>query len=558
MRFNAGTLQVYTTKQAIMSMAVDEDGTFWVGTAGGLARWQENKWYVYTTENSMLPSNDINSLAVDEEGTLWVGTWSGLAHFQAGTWQVYKAEPNGLPNDIVLSLAVDNGVLWAGTYKGLARFSPPKQIPKIVDLFLPTNPIRQATSTVTVRAYDPEYMSMPNELQFEWKVYHVVASSSEIIFKINTRDAFQTISFPQSGEYKLVVTAYDIHNRRSEPVERTLIIQLPDSLPTLMQKIWSRFYTWFLSSPPWIQLGFVPIALTMLWIFVLGYLWAFQPHILARWAMINPAGMPPPPIERVIQWITLAYWAGNTPHAIKGWLHKHRKVLYEQCFTNRTFVKERQIFEDLGFNQQEIQTWKRQVENRQPAHLWINGPGGYGKSALAFRIVREFVNIKKRKYLIKRNILNRPCIPILVDEDWKDSFIQTVSSFLIVNGSRPTESMVKRMAHRGWLLFIIDSLSERTVTDPTATIGRLAQEGFLKYSIITSRDPRPETPSAFERFTVMEMGPIPKDKIGAFIRLYAHSVENTEPVEKALENLYASSKKSVGEFRFRKFPKCMI
>ena len=98
--------------ERVAALATGKDGALWVGTSGGLARFdQEGHWQSYTTANTNggLPSNNVDGLAPGADGALWVGTvGGGLARLdQQGHWQSYtKANTNGgLPLDSVDALA---------------------------------------------------------------------------------------------------------------------------------------------------------------------------------------------------------------------------------------------------------------------------------------------------------------------------------------------------------------------------------------------------------------------------------------------------------------------
>ena len=105
------------------SLAFDAQGNLWIGTGGGLARFDGERWEVYDTGSSGLPDNRVLSLAVDFQGSLWIGTARGLARFDGKSWQVYDTGNSGLPGDLVRSLALDaQGNLWIGTARGLAKF----------------------------------------------------------------------------------------------------------------------------------------------------------------------------------------------------------------------------------------------------------------------------------------------------------------------------------------------------------------------------------------------------------------------------------------------------
>lgn len=113
----------------IQRLFVDAQGHLWVGgSAGGLSRFDG------TTDTfipvPLKPSGQrthIGALCDDGKGGLWVGTDVGLHHLDADSGQVRHltddmAAKAGLPAGRVLSLLhEDTGSLWVGTVQGLAR-----------------------------------------------------------------------------------------------------------------------------------------------------------------------------------------------------------------------------------------------------------------------------------------------------------------------------------------------------------------------------------------------------------------------------------------------------
>lgn len=106
----------------ISAIFQDRHGVLWVGTRGGLARWDEQTWKLFTIRDG-LPANPVQAIAEDSQGDIWAGTdGGGLACLHDSKWSSFS-KTNGLPSNIVSSLAADSdGVLWVGTSSGLARF----------------------------------------------------------------------------------------------------------------------------------------------------------------------------------------------------------------------------------------------------------------------------------------------------------------------------------------------------------------------------------------------------------------------------------------------------
>jgi len=116
---------------SVESIAIDGSGNKWIGTGGGLAKFDGTNWTVYDTSNSGLPENFIRSIAIDGSGNKWIGTRRcGLAKFDDINWTVYDESNSGLPYNYVYSIAIDeSGNKWIGTggywgtYGGLAKFN---------------------------------------------------------------------------------------------------------------------------------------------------------------------------------------------------------------------------------------------------------------------------------------------------------------------------------------------------------------------------------------------------------------------------------------------------
>ena len=69
-----------------------------------------------------IPQSQVTALAQDREGYLWVGTWGGLARFNGGRFRVFSLE-DGLPNvRINEMLAARDGSLWISTGSGVSRW----------------------------------------------------------------------------------------------------------------------------------------------------------------------------------------------------------------------------------------------------------------------------------------------------------------------------------------------------------------------------------------------------------------------------------------------------
>jgi ligand-binding sensor domain-containing protein len=113
-------------QNSVNAIVQTRDGYLWLGTFGGLVRFDGLKFTVFNSGNTPgLKGNRILALYEDRAGTLWIGTESGevmsLKDGQARTFTT----ADGLPGGLVRCFFEDQaGTLWIGTYSGLVRWQP--------------------------------------------------------------------------------------------------------------------------------------------------------------------------------------------------------------------------------------------------------------------------------------------------------------------------------------------------------------------------------------------------------------------------------------------------
>jgi ligand-binding sensor domain-containing protein len=80
---------------------------------------EKHFWTVYNLSNSGLPHNLVLALAIDGSDNIWIGTWGGLTKFDGSNWTVYNTSNSGLPDNWVYALAIDGSDnIWIGTWRG--------------------------------------------------------------------------------------------------------------------------------------------------------------------------------------------------------------------------------------------------------------------------------------------------------------------------------------------------------------------------------------------------------------------------------------------------------
>ncbi len=128
LRFEHINNQDGLSQETVFFIQQDRQGFLWVGTQGGLNRYDGNRFTVF--RNNPADSNSISHDVVlcmqeDADGMLWFGTWGGgLNRYdpRTGLFTRYRHAPlvpTSLSNDTVTALAQDSsGRLWVGTLGG--------------------------------------------------------------------------------------------------------------------------------------------------------------------------------------------------------------------------------------------------------------------------------------------------------------------------------------------------------------------------------------------------------------------------------------------------------
>jgi ligand-binding sensor domain-containing protein/signal transduction histidine kinase len=108
-------------EDTVQGLAETSDGYLWIGTTGGLTRFDGTRFVLYGLSAPHTPGvNSVFCLEPSRDGGLWIGTeGGGLLHLLNGQVQSYGAA-EGLTDGFVRSVHEDrSGVVWVGTDNGL-------------------------------------------------------------------------------------------------------------------------------------------------------------------------------------------------------------------------------------------------------------------------------------------------------------------------------------------------------------------------------------------------------------------------------------------------------
>lgn len=132
---SSGPLSGYTSKQwqssdglpeqTVQAFAQSSDGYLWIGTSGGLLRFDGAHFAEYSRENTAaFAENSVFCLTAGRDGVLWIGTeGGGLIRLSHGTFRLFSGE-DGLLDGFIRSVIEDrNGRIWIGTDSGLFKLA---------------------------------------------------------------------------------------------------------------------------------------------------------------------------------------------------------------------------------------------------------------------------------------------------------------------------------------------------------------------------------------------------------------------------------------------------
>jgi ligand-binding sensor domain-containing protein/signal transduction histidine kinase len=111
-------------EQTVQAFAQTKDRYLWIGTTGGLLRFDGARLVLFDRDNTpAFTDNNVFCLTVTSDDALWIATeGGGLIRYKDGAFRHFSGK-DGLLNDFVRSVYQDKkGRIWIGTDNGLFQF----------------------------------------------------------------------------------------------------------------------------------------------------------------------------------------------------------------------------------------------------------------------------------------------------------------------------------------------------------------------------------------------------------------------------------------------------
>lgn len=104
---------------------------FWVATDKGvlylysvlsLMQVSDVAAFLYNKSNSKLPDDLVTQVVIDDYGNKWFASWGGIVKFDDKNWEIYTPANSGLPSFCEYVITPDKDQLWIATNMGLFLF----------------------------------------------------------------------------------------------------------------------------------------------------------------------------------------------------------------------------------------------------------------------------------------------------------------------------------------------------------------------------------------------------------------------------------------------------
>ena len=106
----------------LTDIAFDSDGGLWIAGLGGITIFENDGGKVEFTAQDGLPSVAVQCVSLAPDGTMWVGTEVGIAKYDGRSWSI-RSSRRWLLDDNVRDIAFDPaGTAWIATAGGVSSW----------------------------------------------------------------------------------------------------------------------------------------------------------------------------------------------------------------------------------------------------------------------------------------------------------------------------------------------------------------------------------------------------------------------------------------------------
>ena len=142
----------------IRAISQDNDGYIWIGTLGGLSKFDGINFENFSTNDGLL-NNQINAIYNDSKGNIWLGTQGGVSVFNGTTFKNYQFKEE-LNQNFVLSISEDKtGKIWLATDGGGIIYMDDTRFNYII---LPNGPDNNYIRNIFVDEKDNKWLATRN------------------------------------------------------------------------------------------------------------------------------------------------------------------------------------------------------------------------------------------------------------------------------------------------------------------------------------------------------------------------------------------------------------
>ncbi|MBW1298873.1 hybrid sensor histidine kinase/response regulator transcription factor [Aquimarina litoralis] len=238
----------------IQSIHQDQRGLLWIGTDGGLNRFNsKTKEFERFLRSDKMPNDKILNIISDDNGIIWLSTVShGITSYDPdkGVYKTYSIQDGLYDNSMVLSSVYQDkeGYIWMGSERGIQYFDPNKLTFSVGEKpNLAWISFTKFRSDTTIVSKFPEKSGLKqNQIKIYPKDQSISFDFQALTFERSQNIRYQfwlqgfhkewlpiqsdgiiTLSYLPKGKYKLQIKAFDIDNSWEINDEVDLVVLPP-------------------------------------------------------------------------------------------------------------------------------------------------------------------------------------------------------------------------------------------------------------------------------------------------------------------------------------------